>query len=459
MSPGEKKHLSNSTPGGRGRGRPAVVVGLGKTGLACARHLPARGRSDVVTDSRERPPQLEALQRLVPEAVIRVGGFDMGVLEEAAQLVVSPGVALDEPFVREALARKIPVWGDIDLFAAECRGTVIGVTGSNGKSTVTTLLEQMLAAAGTTVRAGGNLGRPALDLLDDPAPEFYVLELSSFQLERTHSLHSGAATVLNVSPDHMDRHGGMATYARAKQRIYEGCEVAVVNRDDALASSLAGSGSPQISFGTDAPPADGFGLIPAGSPAQPWLAHGTRLLLPLAELGSPGLPGAANALAALALAQAVGVDPDLETLRRFRGLPHRTQLVSRVDGIDWIDDSKATNVGATVAAVTGLPGPIVLIAGGDAKGGDFAPLAQALRGKARAAVLIGRDAPRLAGSLEAVCEIRRADSMDAAVATAHRLARDGDTVLLSPACASQDMFVDYAARGEAFAAAVARSHG
>jgi UDP-N-acetylmuramoylalanine--D-glutamate ligase len=327
------------------------------------------------------------------------------------------------------------------------------VTGSNGKSTVTTLVARMLEAGGARVQAGGNLGVPALDLLRAPPPDWYVLELSSFQLERTQSLRTRASVVLNVSADHLDRHADMEEYAAAKGVIYRNCDVAVVNADDAVAARLAAANRRRIEFTLGSPRAGGFGLLE--SDPSSLLAHGDEVLMAASELRLAGSHNVANALASLALCAAAGVSlaGTLDALRSFAGLPHRMQLVAESGGVRWIDDSKGTNVGATVAAVRGLEGAFVLIAGGLGKGADFTPLATALHRRARAVVLIGVDAPNIAAALEGRCRIEHATSMDDAVRRAAALAEPGDAVLLSPACASQDMFVDYADRGDQFARA------
>ena len=443
---------------GAGPERRTLVVGLGVTGLSCARHLAARGHALAVTDSRLHPPGLEALRETVPDAEVRVGGFAVALLGDVQQVVVSPGVSLDEPIVRAARERGLPVLGDIELFVAEARAPIVAVTGSNGKSTVTSLLAAMLTATGAVVRAGGNLGTPALTLLGESEPDWYVLELSSFQLERTWSLSAGAAVVLNVTADHMDRHSSLAAYAAAKAVVYRDCRVAVVNRDepDMMAMArIAGPRAARISFGLDAPAAGQYGVL-AGPSGARFLARGGDRMLALDALALRGMHNVSNALAALALAEAAGVAAErvLATLAGFRGLPHRCQPIATVGGVEYVDDSKGTNVGAAVAAVRGFTRPIVLIAGGLGKGADFAPLAAALAGRARAAVLIGRDGPRLGSALAGVCPVEHAGGMDEAVARAAALARAGDIVLLSPACASQDMFEDFRARGDAFAVAV-----
>lgn len=430
------------------------VVGLGQTGLSLARFLAARGLPFAVADSRPQPPGLDALRAELGAGVaVHCGPFDVALFSGAAELLVSPGVPLDEPAIAGARAAGVRVRGDIDLFREEATAPVAAITGSNGKSTVTALLAAMAHAAGVRVAAGGNFGTPALELLD-PGIELYVLELSSFQLERSERLAPAVATVLNVSPDHMDRYADLETYASAKQRIYRGAECAVVNRADPLSAPAAERVSAQLSFGLDAPGPQQFGL--RGGQIQ----YGDESLLPLAAVAMAGRHNLSNALAALALGTAVGLPraPMLETLRGFSGLAHRCQFVARRGGVDFYNDSKATNVGAAQAAIDGLcqagADKVVLIAGGDGKGADFQPLATALARHGRAAVLLGRDAPRLAAVLEDVLPLALARDMDEAVMRAAELARPGDAVLLSPACASFDMFDDYAHRGEVFTAAV-----
>lgn len=432
----------------------SMVVGLGKTGLACARYLHEHGDRLIVVDSRERPPGLSDLRRLLPDTEVRLGGFDEGLLALADRLVVSPGVSLREPFVIAALRRNVEVIGDIELFARAARAPIVGITGSNGKSTVTSLVAAMLRDARRKVLAGGNLGVPALELLRQPQPDFYVLELSSFQLERTHSLRCRAAAVLNLSSDHIDHHGDMDTYAAAKARIFADCDVAIFNRQDALVSAMVGASQVAMSFGLDTPAAGQYGLV--RRTGENWLARGARLLMPARDLQLFGRHNIANVLAALAVGEALGLEraTTLESARKFRGLPHRTQWVSDHGGITWVNDSKGTNVGAAVAAVESVRSGLVLIAGGDGKGADFAPLAAALAERARAAVLLGADAERLEAALAGVCTVRRVDSMPEAVAAAAALARPGDTVLLSPACSSLDMYANFEARGDAFVAAV-----
>ncbi len=433
--------------------RRALLVGLGRSGVSCARHLAARGWELAATDSRAEPPGLEALRALAPSARVSVGRFDATLLDGVSLVVASPGVALTVPILAEAVARGLDVAGDIELFARVADAPVVGITGTNGKSTVTTLVGRMAERAGIRVRVGGNLGTPALDLLAADAPELYVLELSSFQLETTRSLQCVAATVLNLSADHLDRYASLAQYAAAKARIFARCGTAVVNEDDAWVRRMPRPGQRLLRFSVAGAAAD-YRL--ESRDGESWLVRRGEPLLALAELRVAGAHNAANALAALALGEAAGLAtaPMLAALREFPGLPHRSQWVADIRGVRYIDDSKGTNVGATLAAIDGLRGPLVLIAGGDGKGQDFAPLAAACRGRVRAAVLIGRDAALLAAALDGVCAVERCGSLAEAVAAAARVAVPGDTVLLSPACASLDMFRDYAQRGEAFAAAV-----
>jgi UDP-N-acetylmuramoylalanine--D-glutamate ligase len=440
----------------------SVVVGLGKTGVSAVRYLHNHGIAVAATDSRVAPPGVRELGALSDTLDLRLGGFDLSLLEAATQVVMSPGVSLEEPIARSARARGIEVLGDIELFARAVRAPVIGITGTNGKSTVTSLVAAMAAAAGRRVLAGGNLGEPALDLLAQPVPDVYVLELSSFQLETTGSLALQAAAVLNVTADHMDRYATVEDYARAKARIFANATTVVLNADDPLVAAMrgiggggggGGGGARAVTFSTLREDAD-YALRREGSATM--LARRGVSLLDVSRLKVRGLHNAANALAALALGDAAGfpLDAMLAALENFPGLPHRSAWVADIGGVRYVDDSKGTNVGATLAAVAGLDEPLVLIAGGAGKGQDFAPLRAAFAGKVRHVVLIGQDAPALERTLAGVCVTERAASMEAAVAAAARAAEVGDTVLLSPACASLDMFQNYAHRGAVFAAAV-----
>jgi UDP-N-acetylmuramoylalanine--D-glutamate ligase len=439
------------------RDLPTVIVGLGKTGLSCARYLAGRGESFVVMDSRNTPPALTELRREFPWAPLFLGGFDDAVLARAQRLIVSPGVALAEPAIAAAIRDGAEAIGDIELFARAAHAPVMAVTGANGKSTVTTLVGEMIRDAGFTVRVGGNLGTPALDLLEKDEPDFYVLELSSFQLETTQSLNAAAAVVLNISPDHMDRYHDVREYAAAKQRIYRGAGTMVINADDPVVVAMMQAGRRVTRFSLREPVPGDFGV--RNRDGQPHLAKGAEILLPAAELHIKGMHNSANALAALALGEAAGVPMTsmLATLRRFAGLPHRTQWVASRNGVSWYNDSKGTNVGATLAALQGMPGKVILIAGGLGKGQDFTPLKAAAAAKARAVVLMGQDAPLIERALAGVVPVVQVRDMDEAVERAAHLAQEGDTVLLSPACASFDMFKGYDHRGEVFTAAVRRT--
>jgi len=437
----------------------ALILGLGKTGLSCARYLGKQGVTVAVMDSRRSPPELATVRRELPDLPLFLGGFDPDVIGAAEWLIVSPGVSLREPPIAEAAEKGVPVIGDIELFAQAARAPVAAITGSNGKSTVTTLLGRMVHLAGVRAAVGGNLGQPALDLLDDSV-ELYVLELSSFQLESTRSLAPEVATVLNVSADHMDRYDGLADYAAAKVRVLSGARTAVLNLDDPQVRAMAGVAARDIGFSLG-PPEKGsdFGIIEYEG--APWIACDGERLLPASEVLIKGRHNLANALAALTMGQVCGLSEAamLEALRTLPGLPHCTALVADKGGVDWYDDSKGTNPGATVAALDGLIDPqkprrAVLIAGGDDKGADFAPLAPAVTQTTRAVVLIGRDTSSIERVLTGRVEIVHARDMPDAVRRAFAAARPGDCVLLSPACASFDMFENYAHRGRVFAAAV-----
>jgi len=437
-------------------GRRNLVVGLGRTGYSCADYLSRHGELFAVTDSRVDPPELARFMARWPAAPRYLGLFDPALAAQYARLVLSPGVSRDEPLVQAALAHGIPIVGDVEMFARVKRAPAVGITGTNGKSTVTALVAAMAQAAGRAARAGGNFGDCVLDMLEPEEPELYVLELSSFQLESTESLELAAATVLNVAPDHLDRYRSLAEYAAAKARIFRHARAMVVNVDDPLVSGMTPAGARVSGFSPSGGRAE-WTLIKAGS--EEYLARGggtaPEPLLSTRRLRLAGRHNAGNALAALAVGAAIELPLPvmLSALESFTGLPHRTECVAERRGVRYLDDSKGTNVAATVAAVAGLPGPIVLLAGGLGKGQDFSPLAAALRNKARHAVLIGRDAPIIAEALRTTCPVEFAGDMPAAVAAAARVARSGDLVLLSPACASQDMFRDYAERGTAFAAA------
>jgi len=433
----------------------AIVIGLGKTGLACLRYLGRRGLRVAAADTRAPAPLEAAARRAMPGLEIRTGRLEADWLCRARQLVVSPGVPVADAAIQQARRAGVEIVGDIELFARANDKPVIAISGSNGKTTVTRLVEAMGRQAGVDVVAAGNVGAPVLDLLDGDGHACYVLELSSFQLETTDSLRPRVATLLNVSHDHMDRYAAFNEYREAKQRVYQGAAAVVVNRDDPRAAPPA-SVARHLSFGLDTPHGeDDFGIIQVGE--RLWLARGAEKLLDTGQLHLAGRHNWANVLAALAIAAAAGWEGRacLEAAAGFRGLPHRMELVAEIAGVRWVNDSKATNVGAAVAALSGAGAPVVLIAGGEGKGADFTPLAAALARFAKAVVLLGRDGPLIDAALgDMAIERRRAASLGEAVALAAALAKAGDTVLLSPACASFDMFNDYEQRGEAFRAAV-----
>jgi len=388
---------------------------------------------------------------------VRCGELDVEFLCRADELYVSPGLALATPALQQAAARGVKLSGDIELFARNAKAPIVAISGSNAKSTVTTLVGEMAAAAGKRVAVGGNLGTPALDLLSDDI-ELYVMELSSFQLETTDQLSAEVATVLNVSEDHMDRYSGLPAYHLAKHRIFRGARQVVVNRQDALSRPLIGEGVPCWTFGLNRPDINGFGLREENG--EKYLAFQFENLMPVSELKIRGAHNQANALAALALGHAAGLpfEPMLAALRSFAGLVHRCQWVRELDGVSYYDDSKATNVGAALAAIEGLGadinGKLVLIAGGDGKGADFSALQAPVATHCRAVVLLGRDAELLAVTFGDSVPLIRVKTLEEAVQRAAELALEGDAVLLSPACASLDMFKNFEERGRLFAQAV-----
>jgi len=484
----------------------ALVVGLGLTGVSCVRYLVAQGYDVSAIDSRTAPPNLADVQREFPEMPIHTGGFEKDWFKLADIIVVSPGISVHEPSIAAATADGREIVGDIELFARAVQGRanvavgrmphkdvsmpraqdaaqgganfagaqdarsdaqerppgataarapVLAVTGSNGKSTVTALVGAMCRAAGLDTRVGGNIGVPALSLLQASEPNVYVLELSSFQLETTSSLNARAAAILNISADHMDRYRDILEYTDAKARIFRGDGVMVLNADDARVRGLSQSGRRTLRFSLSAPASDrDFGLRKRGG--EMWLARGDDDLMPTTQLRVPGRHNVANVLAAMALTDALGIarEAQIDAARAFTGLPHRTELIAERDGIRWINDSKGTNVGATVAALNGMDAPVVLIAGGDGKGADFGELRDACTRHARAVILIGRDGPCIDAALSGAVATMYASDMPDAVRRAAAAARAGDIVLLSPACASFDMFRNYEHRGDVFRAAV-----
>ncbi|MBZ0106967.1 MAG: UDP-N-acetylmuramoyl-L-alanine--D-glutamate ligase [Sulfuricella denitrificans] len=442
--------------------RKVLVLGLGDTGLSLVRFLLRHGAQVSVADSREAPPHATRFHAEFPGTPLHAGPFQDDIFHAIDMIAISPGVPLADPRVAAALARGIPVAGDVELFAiaAGTAAKTLAITGSNGKSTVTEMTGAMCRAAGLKTMVAGNIGLPVLDALTEAEqngmPDVFVLELSSFQLETTASLDAAAATVLNISEDHLDRYAGMDHYSAAKTRVFHGSGVQILNRDDARTMAMALPGRTIETIGLDAPVnALDWGLL--SQDGQQWLAQGARRLMPVSELPLAGLHNAANALAALALCRAIGLpfEPLLNALRHFRGLPHRVEKVAEINGVTFYDDSKGTNVGATVAALVGMPCKVVLIAGGDGKGQDFSPLAPAVARHARAVVLIGRDGATIGAQLENTgVPLLRAGNMEEAVQFSFRQAQAGDAVLLSPACASFDMFRNYVHRAESFISAV-----
>ncbi|MDD5268620.1 MAG: UDP-N-acetylmuramoyl-L-alanine--D-glutamate ligase [Methylococcales bacterium] len=428
-----------------------LVVGLGNTGISVAHYLQKLGYNFAITDSRDKPPLLDAFFRVMPDTPVFTGGFDEAAFKVATHLIVSPGVALTEKSIVKAIANGSRIVSDIDLFACSVDVPIIAITGSNGKSTVTTMLGEMAKSAGKKVGVGGNLGPPALELLEQPA-ELFVLELSSFLLERTTMLNAAAATVLNVSPDHLDRHADEAKYALEKQKVFNGDGVMVINIDDPVVNAMSEPGRRVVTFSIKQD-AD-FHIAQVNGVEH--LMHNNQRLMPLAELPLEGRHNAANALAALALGASVGLDEQAmcQALKKFKGLDHRMQRVAEIKGVTWVNDSKATNIGACVAALQGYPRKVILIAGGDAKGADMNELTPAIKEKAKSVVLMGKDADLIKEALNDCVPVYAAENMAQAVQISASLAESGDSVLLSPACASLDQYKNYQDRGDQFSKAV-----
>lgn len=428
------------------------VLGLGATGLSIARYLQRKDIDAMFFDTRDEPPGIEELREVCPDAEILLGSASLP--KGIDRIIASPGIPDSHPLLQDARKAKLEVVSDIELFAREANAPFIAVTGSNGKSTVTTLLYYMCRAAGLDVRAGGNLGEPALDLLKDEPPDIYVLELSSFQLQRTHGLPAEVSVLLNISPDHLDWHADENEYRQTKYRVFREARSAVINRNDESAGNYTRKLDTVISFGLDEPADGHFGL--RSEDDQLYLARGETLLLSVRDLALIGRHNQANALAALAAGELAGLEMNamLQVLVEFPGLAHRMQFVQRIAAVDYVNDSKATNVAAAVASIASIDGMLVLIAGGDGKGGDFSELAAAIENKLRAAVLIGKDAEAIADALDTVMPVYFARDMDDAVQQAASYAAPDDAVLLAPACASFDQYDNYAARGKAFCDAV-----
>jgi len=428
-----------------------LVVGLGETGFSVAKFLHQQGIPFAVVDSRDKPPLNDAMLQDYPDTPVFTGGFDRAAFEVATHLIVSPGVSLQEDSLQKAILLGAKLLSDIDLFACATDKPVIAITGSNGKSTVTTMLGLMGNEANVVTAIGGNLGIPALDLLDDSI-ELYVLELSSFQLERTSVLNANAATILNVTEDHMDRHTDIADYAKEKQRVFSGNGVMVINEDDPVVNSMRVENRDLYTFSVIKK--TGFHL--ANQQGENWLMNAELAMMQQSELAVEGLHNVANALAALALGTAAGLNnvAMCNALRKFKGLNHRMQKVGIINGVTWVNDSKATNIGACVAALQGYHYKVILIAGGDAKGADMKGLVSAIEENAKCVVLMGKDAGKIESAINGCVPSYRVENIQEAVKQAAKLAEEGDSVLLSPACASFDQYKSYQERGDKFTAAV-----
>ena len=437
--------------------RNTAILGLGATGLSVARFLSSIGKSFVFADSRTAPPRLAEVRETYPDVPVVLGPFESDLLLSFDSVVVSPGIALQEPALVAAQQQKIKLLGDVELFLAHAKAPVILITGSNGKSTVTKLVGEMAGASGLKVGVGGNLGTPMLDLLDDEN-QLYVIELSSFQLELVTDTRGAIAVILNISADHMDRYAGLQQYHAAKHRIFRGASQVIFNRQDALTNPLLSKEVKLCDFGLNRPDLANFGVLEEEGEA--WLAYGLKPLMPSAELAIKGRHNIANALAALALGQAAGLNMDamLQTLRTFKGLSHRCEYVATHEGVTYIDDSKGTNIGATVAALDGFGDSdranLILIAGGQGKGQNFNELKTPLAKFVKFLALYGEDAESIAETLAGTTEMKTVNSLQAAVDCARAAAESGDIILLSPACASFDMFSGFEERGRCFQQAV-----
>ena len=435
-----------------------VILGIGITGLSCARFLHRYNIAFSVNDSRAMPISPGDFKHQFGSNTLVLGQWDHALIAQADILIVSPGINIAELEISTAIAKNCDVIGDIELFCRLSDTPILAVTGSNGKSTVVSMLNYVGNAIGYQVQLGGNIGLPVLDQIDKEDADFIVLELSSFQLETVKSMKALAATVLNLSDDHLDRHKTLENYGAIKQRIYQHCTYAIYNRNDkATKPNALDSQSQSLSFGSEQAQLGDFGLASIDDECH--LMHGNQALCALAQLPLQGIHNALNYLAVLALGKAAGWDLNamLTSLMAFKGLAHRCEVIESNDGIRWINDSKATNVGATLAAIEGLSptlkgNKLILIAGGDGKGADFSPLTQALTQQVEQLITLGKDGRAIAAlRLESqAAQTLHVDSLSAAVELARKSANPGDMVLLSPACASLDMFANYVERGVVF---------
>lgn len=433
-----------------------VIIGLGKTGLSCAKYCVEHGVSFAVTDSRSSPPGLMALKKLAPQAQLALGKLSSTLIRQATTLLVSPGIATDDPTIIDFINDNVDVIGDVELFMRQVTQPVIAITGSNGKTTVTTLVGEMMKQADRQVAVAGNIGLPVLEVLSANV-DSYVLELSSFQLESTPSIHSHIAVLLNICEDHLDRYPDVSSYLEAKKHIFDHCQTAIVCRHDHRLYP-DNSALPLITFGLDAPQSGHFGVVDYHG--QQYLAYcltqGQKRLLPLSQLALSTDHQLLNIIAALAIGHAAGLEMVLmlSVISHFTELPHRCQLVDEFAGVRWYNDSKATNVAATISALSGLgkrcDGKIVLIAGGQDKGMDFSPLKPVVQQFARKVIVIGEMARQLQIQLAGIVDVEQVNNLEQAVSLAELTARRGDAVLLSPACSSLDMFDNFEHRGETF---------
>jgi UDP-N-acetylmuramoylalanine--D-glutamate ligase len=435
-----------------------VVIGLGETGFSCVKYLRAHNKSVVVVDSRLHPPKLAACQTAFPDVRIHLGPFQSSVFSEASILVVSPGISLEEPCIAECVEKHIPVVGDIELFARHAKAPIVAITGSNGKTTLTTLMGELIQDAGKKAVICGNIGTPVLDMLQQPVPDFYVLELSSFQLETTYSLRAKVAVLTNLSPDHMDRYATIDDYLKAKQRIFLHADYAVVNADEKNTWEGLSFNHPPTQFTLQNPLANQYGID------DDYLAFGNEKLIAIAELHLQERFNNQNFLAALAMGSLLNLPMAsmLNTLKHFAGLPHRCQRVPTQDGVLWYNDSKGTNPGAVIAAIESVhhrhhPNQIILIAGGDGKGVDFSILQAPVTEYISQVFVLGKDAALLQKALHECAAITRVQTVREAVIAAKKIEQPGDVVLLSPACSSLDQYTSYAARGADFMEAVLAS--
>jgi len=437
-------------------GQRVLVVGLGKTGLSCVKFLAERNVDFAVMDSREQPPGMYEMKSQYSAIDVHTGSLDASMVNEFDILIVSPGIALKEPALQLAKKSGKQLMGDIEILAQCTTKPVVAITGSNGKSTVTTLLGEMVRQAKLKAVVAGNIGVPVLELINDDAEtDFYVLELSSFQLETTLSLDAVASTILNLSEDHMDRYVSMSEYAAAKRRIVSGTGTVIVNLDDSQVRSLIDdeiTSRETIGFTLNKPEAENqFGVRLINS--ERWLCKGNTELIPVSTIKLKGQHNIANILAALALGTSIDLPMPamLEAAQQFSGLPHRTQWVTEREGIQWFNDSKATNVGATIAAIQGIGSDgVILILGGQGKGQDFSELHSSIEQHAKLVILLGEDANIISDALGSSVKTKTVSSLEEAVAEANSQAVPGDIVLLSPACASFDMFDGYEHRGNEF---------